>query len=60
MIVSLVIHAYALFLLALVLLCLLEAAFVQAIDYSWTGPGKNTENPRAVDPNSDNGERLRI
>ncbi|XP_076591395.1 complement C1q-like protein 4 [Chaetodon auriga] len=38
---------------AIVLLCLLEAAFVQAADYSWTGPGQSTEN-RGVDPNTEN------
>lgn len=40
---------------AIVLLCLLEVAFVQANDYSWGGPGKNTEN---VDPNTENGKRV--
>ncbi|XP_044211153.1 complement C1q-like protein 4 [Thunnus albacares] len=39
---------------AIILLCLLESAFVWAVDYSWTGPGKNTENPRTVNPNTDN------
>lgn len=48
---------YALLLPAIVFLCLLEAAFVQASDYSWTGPGKNKEN-EGVDPNTENGERF--
>ncbi|XP_039987161.1 cerebellin 20 [Xiphias gladius] len=38
---------------AVVLLFLLESALVQAVDYSWSGPGKNPENG-GVDPNTEN------
>ncbi|XP_040901508.1 complement C1q-like protein 4 [Toxotes jaculatrix] len=38
---------------AIVLLCLLETALVQAVDYSWGGPGKNSENG-GVDSNTEN------
>ncbi|XP_042342842.1 complement C1q-like protein 4 [Plectropomus leopardus] len=38
---------------AIVLLCLLEAAFVQAFDFAWPGPGTNTGNV-GVNPNSEN------
>lgn len=38
-----------------VLLCLLEAAFIQANDYSWGGPGRSTEDGD-VDQNTENGE----
>ncbi|KAE8295560.1 C1q-related factor C1q and tumor necrosis factor-related protein 14 [Larimichthys crocea] len=34
---------------AIVLLCLLEAAFIQANDYSWGGPGAN----RVIDPTTE-------
>lgn len=40
---------------ALVLLCLLEAALVQAGSYSWGGPGTNSDNG---DPSPENGERF--
>lgn len=48
-------HAFAL-LPAIVLLCLLEAVFVQAARYSWGGP--NADESRNVDPQVENGERL--
>ncbi|XP_070762180.1 complement C1q-like protein 4 [Enoplosus armatus] len=38
---------------AFVLLCLLEAAFIQANEYSWTGPDANRGNG-GVDPNTEN------
>ncbi|XP_070684720.1 complement C1q-like protein 4 [Pempheris klunzingeri] len=38
---------------AIVLLCLLKAAFIQAGEYSWTGPDKNPGNG-GKDPNTDN------
>ncbi|XP_033487977.1 complement C1q-like protein 4 [Epinephelus lanceolatus] len=38
---------------AIVLLCLLEAAFVQATEYSWKTSGTNTDSA-SVDPNADN------
>ncbi|CAK6974950.1 complement C1q-like protein 2 [Scomber scombrus] len=40
---------------AVVLLCLLEAVFAQANDYTWGGPGEDKNGKdRAVDPNTDN------
>lgn len=41
---------------AFVLLCLLNAVFVQA-DYSWGGPGSNKD---TVDLNTENGEVARV
>ncbi|KAM9359158.1 caprin-2-like [Symphorus nematophorus] len=38
---------------AIVLLCLLEAAFTQANDYSWMGPGKTTKT-EGVNPKTEN------
>lgn len=40
---------------AVLLLCLLDAAFARANDYSWGGPGPSTDR---VDPNTENGEQL--
>lgn len=48
-------HLFALFLPAIVLLCLLKGVSVQADkDYTWGGPGGSTD----TDPNTANGESL--
>lgn len=49
---------FNLFLLAIVLLCLLHAAFSEVKRYSWNGPIIQTT--MAPKPNEDNGERLSL